>query len=424
MQKILFKILKFLARVTLKRYKPDIVGITGSVGKSSTREAVFTVLKTQFNARQSQKNYNNEIGLPITVLGCKPHGKSILGWLGVIIKSVFLIIFKSKKYPQILILEMAADKPGDISYLLKIIPQNLLKAGIVTAVSPTHLETFKTVENVLAEKKRLLLGVRHNGWAIANRDSVYFDELKKDVKSKIMSYGLEQRSDVTAKEVKITEDKGITFKLATISSVVPAALTDALGAHQLYAALAAASIGVAFGVTLVHISEALKEYHALPGRMRLLDGIKHTKIIDDTYNSSPLAALAAVQTLVRLKSEGVKWAVMGDMLELGRESEAEHRSLGREIFRAGIDYLVVVGELSRDIARGARKIGMNKDHIFEFADANTAGRFIQDRLKKNDLLLIKGSQGVRMEKITKELMAEPLRAEELLVRHDREWLKK
>ena len=424
MQKILFKILKLLARATLKRHRPDIVGITGSVGKSSTKEAVFNVLKTQFNVRQSQKNYNNEIGLPITILGCKPQGKSIIGWLVVIIKGVFLIIFKSRKYPKILVLEMAADKPGDINYLLNIIPKNLIKVGIITSISPSHLEAFKTVENVLAEKKQLLFGVRTNGWSIINGDSAYLDELKKDIRSKIMTYGYSQQADVMAKDIKFTEDNGITCKLVTSSNVIPVQIPEAVGIHQLCAALAAASVGIAYNITLVHISEALRECHPLPGRMRLLSGIKQTKIIDDTYNSSPLAALAAVKTLAHLKIEGAKWAVMGDMLELGGESEKEHRFLGREIAKARINYLVVVGELARDIARGARKIGMDKDHIFQFSDSSLAGRFIQDRLNKNDLLLIKGSQGARMEKITKELMAEPLRAEELLVRHDKEWLKR
>lgn len=423
MDKILFKILKTLARATLKRHQPDIIGITGSVGKSSTREAIFAVLKPHYKVRQSKKNYNNEIGLPVTVLGCQSHGQSIFAWLGVIIKGIFLATVGSRHYPQILILEMAADKPGDLSYLLKIIPKKLLKIGLITAISPTHLEFFKTIENVLTEKKTLIQNIRQNGWVIINNDDSYSEALKAGIKSKIMSYGLKQRSDIMAKEIKFSPEKGITFKLVTNSSVVPAGLPDALGPHQLYFALAAASVGLAYDITLVHVAEALFNYQPPPGRLRLLEGIKHTKIIDDTYNSSPLAALAAIETLARLKIQGKKWALMGDMLELGRTSEEEHRRLGRKIAKAGLDYLVVVGELARDIARGASRAGLNKDQIFSFPDSSTAGRFVQDRIKSGDLLLIKGSQAVRMEKITKELMAEPMRAPDLLVRQNKEWLK-
>jgi len=424
MQKILHKILRTLARATLKRHKPDIIGITGSVGKSSTKEAIFAVLKPHFNVRKSEKSYNNEIGLPVTILGTKSKGKSLFGWLGVIIKGFFLATFGSGKYPKILILEMGSDKPGDIAYLLKIIPPELIKIGVVTAVSPAHLEAFRSIENVLKEKKQVLTAVRPDGWSIINNDDQSSETIKLGIKSKIMTYGLNKSCDVTAKEVKLSSELGITFKLASSTSVVPAAMPEALGMHSIYSALAAAAVAVAYNITLVHISENLKNYKPLPGRMRLISGIKHTKIIDDTYNSSPLAAIGAVETLKGLKAVGVKWAIMGDMLELGKLSEEEHRRLGREIAKAGIDYLVVKGEMARDIARGARKVGMDKDHIFEFSDTKSAGLFIQNRIKKGDLLLIKGSQGSRMEKITKELMAEPLRAGELLVRHDESWLKR
>lgn len=423
MKTFLYTILRTLARAILLRHKPDIIGITGSVGKSSTKEAVFAVLKDEYRVRKSEKSFNNEIGLPLTILGSKTPGKSPLGWLACFIKGIFLATIGSPSYPKILILEMGADKRDDITYLLKIIPKELLKIGIITAISPAHLEAFKTIENVLDEKKKLLLGLAPSGWAIINNDDAQAEELKIDVKSKILTYGLNLSADVTAREVKFSE-AGIIFKLSSSASAVPANLPSAIGVHQLYSALAAASVGVAYGLHLVHTSEKLKKLMPLPGRMRLLSGIKQTKIIDDTYNSSPLAAKAAITALSSLASFGAKWAVLGDMLELGKTAEEEHRGLGREIAKAGINYLVAVGELARDIARGARKVGLDKDHIFEFADTKSAGLFIQGRLKKGDLILIKGSQGARLEKITKELMAEPMRAKELLVRQDEQWLKK
>lgn len=157
--------------------------------------------------------------------------------------------------------------------------------------------------------------------------------------------------------------------------------------------------------------------------MHIIPGIKYTLIIDDTYNSSPLAVKKALHLLsqINLNAHHKKYAVLGDMLELGNYSEQAHREIGEAVFDYGVDYLVTVGERSRDIIRGAIKKGMSKDHCFNFQDSLEAGKFLQQRIYPGDLLLIKGSQGMRMEKTVKELMAEPQKAEELLVRQGKEW---
>jgi UDP-N-acetylmuramoyl-tripeptide--D-alanyl-D-alanine ligase len=159
------------------------------------------------------------------------------------------------------------------------------------------------------------------------------------------------------------------------------------------------------------------------GRTNLITGIKETQIIDDTYNSSPKAVKAALTVLTELRARR-KIAVLGEMLELGSESEKLHQEIGREVFVRGIDLLITTGERARDIARGAKEAGMNDNLIFSFETPGETGRFLQDRITMGDLILIKGSQGVRMEKVVKEIMAEPEKAGELLVRQDEEWLKK
>lgn len=157
--------------------------------------------------------------------------------------------------------------------------------------------------------------------------------------------------------------------------------------------------------------------------MNLLPGIKHTFIIDDTYNSSPEAALAAVDVLRRVKTDATaeKYAIMGDMLEIGVYTEEGHQLVGRKIADSGINHLIAVGEKARGFIRGAKEAGMEDDYIFYFDHPEEAGRFLQNRIKAGDVLLIKGSQGARMEKIVKELMAEPERAKELIVRQEKEW---
>jgi UDP-N-acetylmuramoyl-tripeptide--D-alanyl-D-alanine ligase len=160
--------------------------------------------------------------------------------------------------------------------------------------------------------------------------------------------------------------------------------------------------------------------------MKFLNGIKQTFIIDDTYNSSPRSSALALDTLVDFNAgeNTYKYAVLGDMLELGASSIAAHEEVGHTVAKNKIDKLIVVGERSRDIARGAKDAGMKADDIFHFATPEEAGRFIQERIKTGDIILVKGSQAVRMEKVVKVIMAEPLRAEELLVRQGKEWVGK
>ncbi|MDO8598502.1 MAG: cyanophycin synthetase, partial [bacterium] len=217
---------------------------------------------------------------------------------------------------------------------------------------------------------------------------------------------------------------GVAFKVVAGGSAVPVHLTGCIGRGHASAALAAAAVGVALDMHLVEIAHALAAYEPPPGRMRLLGGVKRTLLIDDTYNSSPLAVAVALEALADMVTEGRRFALLGDMLELGPLTEHAHQHVGELIASRGITYLVTVGEAMRHAARGARAAGMPDDHVLEFHTAIEAARFVQDLLQPNDVVLVKGSQGMRMERAVAELMAEPLRASELLCRQDDEWLRK
>ena len=199
------------------------------------------------------------------------------------------------------------------------------------------------------------------------------------------------------------------------------------GNHKgfIYNALASSSIASALNIDPSYIVKGLEEFTAVEGRFEK-KSIKNGNgiIINDCYNASPESMKAAIVAFGQMKTNGLKVAVLGDMLELGKESEELHQNIGKIVYKAGIDKLIVVGERARDIARGAMEAGMAIDNIFRFPFSSEAGLFLQDRIRKGDLLLIKGSQGMRMEKIVKELMSEPFLAEELLVRHDKKWKKK
>ncbi|MBD3247773.1 hypothetical protein GF382_00600 [Candidatus Falkowbacteria bacterium] len=421
--------LKFFARAILRKYDPKIVGITGSVGKTSAKEACFAVLKNSFRVRKSIKNYNNEFGLPLAIIGEESAGRNIFGWILIFLKAFRLLILKDKNYPEILILEMGVDKPGDMKYLLKMAKPDV---GILTMIGPSHLENFKEIANIKKEKSELLKNLKNNGLAVLNADNEECLSVKNDLRSKVLTFGFCGQADVKASNLmfklgkfqQISDFAGVVYKLNFKGSAVPIALPRSAGKPAVYASLAAVSAGLYFKMNMIEIANGLEEFSPPAGRMRLLGGIKNSLLIDDTYNASPQSSLAAIDFIKEIKTDDItgKLAVFGDMLELGSESETGHKQVGKALKDAGFDMVVAVGERARDILRGAKEAGMNNSRLFHFDKNDPAGKFVQKKMKEGNLVLVKGSQGARMEQIVKEIMAEPLRAEELLVRQGREWL--
>jgi len=427
MKTLLQKILKILAKRILAKYKPEVIGITGSVGKTGAKEAIYTVLAAKFKVRENIKNYNNEIGLPLTIIGVGSPLKSLIGWLKVFFSAIGLLIKTDPNYPKILVLEMAADAPGDLDYLTDLARCQI---GVLTAIGDSHLENFKTIENIKEEKATIIRKLPKNGSAILNFDDLNIRAVSKQTKAKILTFGMDNEADLGGKEVRLkfpsvgaAWEPGLSFKLTFKGSFAPIFLPNIISRAGVYAALAGAAAGLIKGMNLIEISQALKKFDAPPGRMKIIPGIKKTFIIDDTYNASPLSANLALETLgnIAAKEGTYKYAVLGDMLELGAATISGHEEVGRAVLKNKIDKLIVVGERSRDIARSAKTAGMKEDNIFHFATTTEADKFLQERIKPGDIILVKGSQGARLEKIVKELMADPIRAGEFLVRQEAEW---
>jgi len=421
-KKIIRLKLRILAKMILKKYRPEIIGITGSIGKTSAKNAIHLILSSKFSVRKSEKNYNNEIGLPLTVIGADSPHKSIAGWIGVFFRAFGLMLSRDRNYPEVLILEMGADRPGDIDYLLKIAKP---KVGVITGVAEAHLEFFKSLESVKKEKTSLVRPIGAEGFAILNGDDPSLASLSDELKCETIKYGFNEDNDAVAAIANggLFGVEGASFKVKYQGSVVPVFLPMAIGRPAVYAALAACAVGSVYGINLIDAANALKEFRLPKGRMNLIPGVKRTLIIDDTYNSSPRASLEALDALaaIKLPEAARRFAVFGDMLELGKYTEEGHERVGERAARLGVDFIITAGERSRDIGRGAERAGMSRDRIFHFAKNSEAGLFLQDRIRQGDLILVKGSQSARMEKVVKEIMAEPLRAEELLVRFDKEW---
>ncbi len=420
-------ILGQLARLTIKKYKPRIIGVTGSVGKTSAKQAIAQVIRTEYSVWENSKNFNNEIGLPLTVLGEKNSGyRNIFLWLRIFTRAVWHLLSRREDYPKYLVLEYGIDHVGDMKYLLTIAQPDM---AVITAISPTHLEFMGSVENLQNEEGSLVTTLTPKGTAILNIDNEYVAGLVNKIKANIISYGTKPEASVRAESItqNIAESgaiRGMSFKLLSGGSSVPIVILDVIGKPVILVSLAAAAVGVALKISPIKIAEALKNIPLPPSRMRLLPGVKHTTLLDDTYNSSPDAAKEAIEALaiVPLVEGARRWAILGDMLELGVNSERYHQVVGELVADKKIEHLVTIGVQSRAIAHGALNSGMNSDKIWHFADSSEGGEFIKDQLKPGDVVLIKGSQGVRCEKITKELMAEPEKARDLLCRQYHPWI--
>ncbi len=403
MQSLLKKILKFLAIATLKKYKPGIIGVTGSVGKTSTKEAVLVVLSDSRLARASAGNFNTEIGLPLTILGNWKSTGGFFFWLWVILVSFFRLIFRVA-YPELLILEYAADKPGDIKNLLDIARPHI---SILTAIGdvPVHVEAYSGPEAVAREKSKLIESLSVTGFAVLNYDDPTVRAIAERTRAHVITFGFEDGADVRISNFEMRSDKGIplgvSFKLGYAGSFVPVRLDHAFGRAPAYAAAAATAVGIAFGFHLVKISEALLAYVPPEHRMRLISGIKGSVLFDDTYNASPLSMREAIQTV---KSLGAKRnvGILGDMLELGHYSLEAHEAIGLiagEVF----DVLITVGPRAKFIADAAFRRGLSKSHIFSFDTAKEAARDAHTYIKKGDVVLLKASRAIGLEVLVEAL---------------------
>lgn len=410
-----------MAFLILKKYNPKIVSITGSVGKTSTKEAVFSVLMSRFRVQRSEKNYNNEIGLPLTIIGAESGENSILGWLKVFLKWLVVMIFPVE-YPEILILEMGADRPGDIAYLTGLVNSNV---GIVTDVSFSHIEFFENLERVAKEKMSLVQSLDDKALAIINTDNPYIDKLKDQAKCRVVSFGFSDSAEMRATDIFFNysegrEIKGLSFKLNYRGTTLPVRLNNILAKHQIYPALVAVAVGFEFGINLVESTAPLVNFSAPCSRLNMIQGIKNTIIIDDTYNASPTSVGAALEVLGEIKYSR-KIAVLGDMLELGRETERSHKGIGRKFLEIKGDIFFAIGPRMKFAVSELEQNGFQKENIFSFDNPMDAGKKLQEIMKEGDLILVKGSQGTRMEKVVEEIMAEPQKAGELLCRQSQEW---
>jgi len=426
MKQVLENILGSIAKAIIRKYKPTIIGITGSAGKTSTKQAVFAALAGTFDVRATTKNYNNELGLPLTVIGGKAAGKNAFAWLVIIVRGWSYLAF-NRKFPKMLVLEMGADRPGDLKKLVAIAPPSI---SIITSVGEAHIEHFGSLGAIAEEKETLVKVLPSDGYALLSADDPRVTAMRSVTKAKVVTYGFNKTADVHPsaveyiREPRSTAVLGLRLTVTGSSGDIVVDLPGVVGRGHALAALAALGTAKILGVPLAAAAEGLRNYAPPPGRLRLIPGVKSTVIIDDTYNASPGAMHEALEVLKNfsIPDKARRIALLGDMRELGGFTERAHREVGEYIAKNNIDIFVAIGEAMHEAIEAAKKNGMSEDRVIHMENAVAAARFLEERLHAGDVILIKGSQNtIRLERAVKALMLEPERAEELLCRQGPEW---
>ncbi len=349
---------------------PTVVAITGSVGKTSTKELTAAVLGRRYRTLKSQRSFNSEATLPTTLL-------------------------RLTHEHQVAVVELGMWAPGEIRFLAGIARPHV---GIVTNIGPSHLERLGSIEAIVNAKAELAESLPATGWCILNADDPYVAELATRTQAKVFTYGLAPGADLRATAVESFGLDGIAFEAHHAGTSVPLRL-PLIGRHSVYTALAAISAGLVLELSWHEISAGLADPEAQT-RVTVVQSHTGATIIDDTYNAAPSSTLAALDVLADLP--GRKFAVLGDMLELGVIEEQAHREVGRRA-AALVETLVTVGPRARWIAEAALAAGMAPSQVLICATSETAVAALTPRLQQGDYALIKGSRGMEMERIVSAL---------------------
>ncbi len=360
-----------------RRLNLRVIGVTGSVGKTTTKELIAAVLGTRYRTFKSEGNYNNEIGLP-------------------------LMLLKLTEAHERAVLEMGFYQPGEIAFLCDLARPHV---GVVNNVYAVHLERAGSIENIARGKAELVeaLPPAPEGVAVLNYDDPLVLAMHSRTRARVLTYGLDPAADVWADGIESLGLAGIHFHLhyrrETLHVRVPL-----LGRHSVHTALRAVAVGLSEGLTWQEIVEGLQAIGATQLRLVAVTGPHGSLILDDTYNASPESVIAALNLLNDL--EGRRVAVLGDMLELGSYEEMGHRLVGR---RAGdvADLLVTVGPRARLIAQEAREVGMAPDAVVELEDSAQALELLRRVIQRGDVILLKGSRGARLDVIVPALEVRP-----------------
>lgn len=353
--------------------RSNFIGITGSVGKTTTTIACKAVLSEKFNTISTKESLDSVFNIPITVLQARPKIKKV-------------------------ILEMGIEYPGEMDFYLSLVQP---ATAIVTRIFFAHSEFLGGVEEIASEKAKLVKQLPKDGFAILNWDDVYTRQLAKETSAQVIYYGFDQKNcNVWASHIRLVNGQ-TTFELNYGVERVEVTM-NLLGRHMVYSALAAASLGISCGLSLIIIKRGLEKIKAAPHRLQLVDGLGGWNVLDDTYNASPAAVEEAINVLNELSAHR-RILVLGEMKELGIYSEQLHRSIAQKIYKDKVDFVILGGGDACLIGDELLKLGFPVERM----EVNLSNGQIVNRVikiaGKGDLILVKGSHAVKLDEVVKRI---------------------
>jgi UDP-N-acetylmuramoyl-tripeptide--D-alanyl-D-alanine ligase len=368
-----------LAKARRARFDGPVIAVTGSNGKTTTREMCASILEAAgHRTRRSPGNYNNEIGLPLSILALAEGDTA-------------------------LVVELGMNHPGEIDALGEIAAPTV---GAITQIAPAHLGPMGSVEAIARAKGELLERIRPGGVAVLNADDARVMAQSTRFGGRVIRFGTAREAEVRADAIESTPE-GTRFELATRGGTVGVELR-APGRHLVWNALCATAAAWAAGIRDDELLDAacagLARFRPVPGRLTLSRTPEGVTILDDSYNANPISVEAALRALAEVQGAARRIAVLGDMLELGPESPSLHARTGEAAARSGVDLLVAVGDQSRETASAARRGGI--EEVLEVADAKAAAALVCDRVRSDDAVLVKGSRGMRLEIVVRAVAGE------------------
>ena len=357
------------------RFAGTVIALTGSCGKTTTKEMISAVLETAGPCLKTQGNLNNNFGVPLTLLSRRPED----------VRAV---------------VEMGMNHRGEIAVLANM---GLPDIGLVTNVGTAHIEYLGSQEEIAAEKGDLFAALGTGGTAVANWDDPHVRAQSDRAAGRVTSFGVNPDADVRAENTRFEEDGAYHFTLLTPKGEAQVRI-KALGDTTVINALAAAAVGVACDLSVETIAAGLGNYAGIAGRMGRHTLAGDVSLIDDTYNANPQSMSAAISSLAFLAAKGRGIAILGGMGELGADAPQAHRDAGKQVFEAGAALLVTVGDAAQGIAQGAGEAGMAAAQIHRCDTHEEAARAVQPTLASGDWILVKGSRAARMERVVEELL--------------------
>jgi UDP-N-acetylmuramoyl-tripeptide--D-alanyl-D-alanine ligase len=370
-----------LAHFWRRRFSPTILAITGSSGKTTTKEMAAAILGAGRNILKTEGNFNNLIGLPLT-------------------------LFNLNKDHTAAIVELGTNQRGEIGRLTRIATPDI---GLITNIGPAHLEGFASIEGVAEEKKDLFLNMPPSGTIIINHDDPFLRNSGDAWSGRCVSFGLKEGADVRAERIIYRQERGTSFSLR-IGEDRQEVVMPIAGEHQVMNALAAAASAWTAGATIADIGRGLTNFSPVPGRMEVLPLSNGAFVINDTYNANPASVGEAIKTLSNLRGNGRSVVVLGDMLELGDQEEVWHQKIGSLLADTGVNRVYLRGRLAGATAAGASKNGLPAAAVILREDPEEITRDILSYAKDGDWILVKGSRRMRMESIVEMIVNQVGRA--------------